>query len=318
MEDRFGRKINYLRLSVTDLCNLRCQYCMPESGVEKCLHSDILSFEEIDSIVSSLVDQGINKIRVTGGEPLVRKDIITLLKKIGRHEEVTDFALTTNGLLLKEMAQQIKDAGVDRVNVSLDSLDPKKYRKMTRGGDLTQVLEGIEEAIRVGLTPIKLNVVLIGGYNDDEIKDFVHLTKERPIDVRFIELMPIGEVATWSSKHFISNKMVTETATELELLENQEPNSPAIYYTLPGAKGRVGLISPISCKFCSDCNRIRLTSNGSLKYCLHSDDSINLKQILQRKGSIEAEVNRFLLQKPQKHNIEDGLFVNHNMVSIGG
>jgi len=318
MIDGCGRKINYLRVSVTDLCNMRCQYCMPESGIEKRPHSAILSFEEINELVKRLVNMGIDKVRITGGEPLVRKDIIQLLQHIGSYPEIKDFSITTNGLLLKRYAENIKQAGVNRINVSVDSLQPDKFSRMTRGGNLNLVLEGIEEAIRVGLVPIKLNVVLIGGFNDDEILDFVELTRNQPIDVRFIELMPIGEVAIWSVDNFISNKTVLIKCPELKQVTQEDKSSPAVYYQLPNAKGRVGLISPISCKFCHDCNRIRLTAEGGLKYCLHSDDTLDLKEILANQGNLEYEINQFLLKKPQDHSLEKGQYILQNMVRIGG
>lgn len=318
MIDGFGRNINYLRLSVTDLCNLRCKYCMPEEGIKKGAHDQILSFEAMDRIVESLVDQGINKVRITGGEPLVRKDIIKLVERIGRHEGITDFSITTNGILLKEMALELKMAGVNRVNISLDTMNPVKYREMTRGGELSRVIEGMREAIHIGLSPIKLNVVLIGGFNVDEIEAFVGLTRELPIDVRFIELMPIGEVACWSAENFVKNQTVLDRVPKLQRLSDQDANSPAIYYKLPNALGRVGLISPISCKFCHECNRIRLTSEGILKYCLHSDDGLNVREVLNRGEDLEDAVSRFLLRKPLKHQIEQGCYVAHNMVQIGG
>jgi GTP 3',8-cyclase len=291
---------------------------MPESGIEKCPHDSILTFEEIDNLVEQLVQLGIDKVRITGGEPLVRKDIIQLLERIGRHKSITDFSITTNGMLLKRYAKELKAAGVHRVNVSLDSLNSEKFAAMTRGGDLALVLEGIEEAIKVGLLPIKLNVVLIGGFNDDEIEDFVELTRNQPIDVRFIELMPIGEVASWSLDNFISNKHVLNQCPDLHRTEQQDKSSPAVYYKLSNAKGRVGLISPISCKFCHGCNRIRLTSEGGLKYCLHSEDTLDVKEILARKGNLELEIKKFLAKKPLDHSLEKGRYIKQNMVRIGG
>ncbi|GAU76775.1 GTP 3',8-cyclase MoaA [Fusibacter sp. 3D3] len=318
MIDGYGRKINYLRLSITDRCNLRCQYCMPEEGVEKLKHSDILSLEEIDEMVSAFVSLGINKIRVTGGEPLVRNGIVSLIEMIRRHPEIKDLALTTNGLLLKQMAKSLKEAGLDRVNVSLDSLKPEKYFRMTRGGSLETVLSGIEEAKRVGLTPIKLNVVIIGGFNDDEIVDFVRMTEDEAIDVRFIELMPIGEVAKWSIKNYLPNKVVLEKVPELIPVVSQDPASPAQYYKLPNGKGKVGLISPISCKFCTNCNRIRLTSEGKLKYCLHSDEEFDLKKALSDKLDLTEYIQQSILNKPLEHHIGKGDIVMRNMVQVGG
>ena len=318
MIDGYGRKINYLRLSVTDRCNLRCRYCMPEEGVEKLNHNDILSLEEIDEMVSSFVSLGIDKIRVTGGEPLVRSGIVSLIKMIRMHSEIKDLALTTNGLLLKEMARSLKEAGLDRVNVSIDSLNPEKYFRMTRGGSLETVLEGIEEAKRVGLAPIKINVVIIGGFNDDEIIDFVRMTENEAIDVRFIELMPIGEVAKWSIKNYLPNTVVLDKVPELIPVMSKDPSSPAKYYKLPNGKGKVGLISPISCKFCTNCNRIRLTSEGKLKYCLHSDEEFDLKKAMDDQLDLTKFIQESVLKKPLEHQIGKGETVARNMVQVGG
>lgn len=318
MIDSYGRKINYLRLSVTDRCNLRCQYCMPENGIEKMEHKDILSIEEMDAIVGIFAKMGITKIRLTGGEPLVRGGILTLIEKIKAHTEIKEVALTTNGLLLKDMAQDLKDSGLDRVNISVDSLDPEKFSRMTRGGHLEDLLAGIKEAKRVGLTPIKLNVVLIGGFNDDEIPDFVAMTKEEAIDVRFIELMPIGEVARWSKNNFLANQTVLERVPELTPVEDEDPASPAKYYRLPGGKGKIGLISPITCKFCEDCNRIRLTPEGKLKYCLHSDEEFDLKKALDEGVDLRKYIIESIQKKPKEHNLENGKSILRNMVQIGG
>lgn len=318
MIDAFGREINYLRLSITDRCNLRCRYCMPEGGIEKLNHEAILSLEEIDEIVGTFVNLGINKIRLTGGEPLVRKGIVSLIEKIRKHDGIKDLALTTNGIHLKSMAADLKAAGLNRVNISLDSLNPQKYAMMTRGGKIQEVFEGIEMAKKVGLTPIKLNVVLIGGFNDDEIESFVALTKSEAIDVRFIELMPIGEVAEWSLDNFLPNEFVLEQIPELVPVNIDDLASPAKYYRLPNGVGRVGLISPISCKFCDACNRVRLTSEGKLKYCLHSNEEFDLSEVLRRKDSLKDFIEKSILKKPLTHMIEQGNFISRNMVQVGG
>lgn len=318
MKDSFGREITYLRLSITDRCNLRCRYCMPEGGIEKLQHDSILTLEEIDEIVGAFVDLGINKVRLTGGEPLVRNGIVSLIEKISRHEGIKDLALTTNGIHLKAMAKDLKAAGLTRVNISLDSLNEKKYAMMTRGGKLKNVLEGIERAMEVGLTPIKLNVVLIGGFNDDEVENFVALTQEQAIDVRFIELMPIGEVATWSLDNFLSNAYVLKKVPSLTKIASIEQGSPAVYYRLPNGKGRVGLISPISCKFCDSCNRVRLTAEGQLKYCLHSNEEIDLRTVVREKGPLKELLEYAILHKPLEHAIEQGKFISRNMVQVGG
>jgi len=318
MIDSYGRNINYLRISVTDLCNLRCRYCMPEEGIMKIQHDKVMKLEEIYELSKAFISLGINKIRITGGEPLVRKGIINLVENIAELEGVKDFAMTTNGQLLKKYAKDLKNAGLNRVNISLDTLDEKKYFDITKGGHLSQVLEGIEEAKRVGLTPIKLNVVLVGGFNENEIENFVNLTKNEEIDVRFIELMPIGQAKDWSLNKFISNKIVLERVSELKEIKKQDISSPASYYKLPGGKGKVGFINPISCKFCDNCNRVRLTADGKVKPCLHSNDEIDLITALRKGEDVKRIIIDLINNKPKEHNLEEGKYINRNMISIGG
>ncbi len=317
MKDLYGREINYLRISVTDLCNLRCQYCMPEDGVCKLEHEDVLSTEEFYEIAKAFVELGVNKIRITGGEPLVKNGIVELVEKIASLG-LKDLAMTTNGLLLPKYAEDLKKAGLDRVNVSLDTLDAEKYSKITRGGDLFKVLKGIDEAKRVGLTPIKINSVLIGDFNIDEIENLVYITKEEDIDVRFIELMPIGEASSWATEKFVSNEMILDKVPELEKTETTDLSSPAVYYKFPDGKGRVGIINPISCKFCDACNRVRLTSRGKLKLCLHSDDEIDLREVLRSGGDLKQVIRDSILKKPEEHHLEEGQFIKRNMNEIGG
>ena len=318
MKDSFGREINYLRISLTDRCNLRCKYCMPECGVDKLEHKDILSLEEIYEITKSFVALGVNKIRLTGGEPLVRKGIVELISKISKLDGVRDIAMTTNGILLKRFAKDLKDAGLNRVNLSLDTLDPVKYKEITRGGDIEDFFAGIEEAKKVGLNPIKINSVLIGGFNDSEIERLVDLTMDEDIDVRFIELMPIGEAASWAEEKFVSNDTILKKIKSLKQVERKDPSSPAVYYKLPGAKGRVGIINPISCKFCQDCNRVRLTSEGMLKLCLHSNKEIDLKKALREGVDLESFILESILKKEESHHLEDGEYIDKNMNQIGG
>ncbi|WIV12573.1 GTP 3',8-cyclase MoaA [Proteiniborus sp. MB09-C3] len=318
MKDAFGRNINYLRISVTDLCNLRCKYCMPEKGICKVEHREVLSLEEIYEAAKIFVSLGVNKIRLTGGEPLTRKGIVNLVERLGKLDGIKDLAMTTNGILLKKYAKDLKSAGLNRVNISLDTLDEKKYSQITRGGRLGDVLEGIEAAKSVGLTPIKINVVLIGGFNVDEIEAFVNLTKTEAIDVRFIELMPVGEASKWAEENFISNEVILDEVSTLEKVERLDPSSPAVYYKLPGAKGRVGIINPISCKFCEYCNRVRLTSQGKLKLCLHSNEEIDLKDKLRQGEDIEKIIMAAIKQKPESHHLEDGQYITDSMYQIGG
>lgn len=316
MIDSYGRKLNYLRMSITDNCNLRCKYCMPEVNENNEKH-DILSSDEIYKIASDMVDLGIDKIRITGGEPLARKDSLEIIKKVGSLN-LKDFTITTNGVLLKKYASKLKEYGVKRVNISLDSLDSNKYKEITRGGDLQNVLDGIEECKKVGLTPIKINVVLIGGFNEDEIDKLINLTMEDEIYVRFIELMPIGQAKNWSIEKFISSDIILEKVKNLKRIDCDEESSPATYYKLEGAKGKVGIINPISCKFCDRCNRLRVTYDGKLKTCLHSDDEIDLKSALDSNIDLKQLILNSVNEKPKEHNLEKGQYIKRDMVKIGG
>lgn len=313
MKDRFGRNITYLRISVTDLCNLRCKYCMPESGVKSLCHSDILSIEEIVEIVKVASKNGIKKIRLTGGEPLVRRGFINLCKQISKIDEIEDIAITTNGVYLKDMADELFENKVRRINFSLDTLIKEKYNDITRRNDFDKTMESLFYVIKKGFK-VKINVVLIGGFNDDEIQDFVNLANKYDLEVRFIELMQIGETANWSKDKFVSNKIVLEKVPELEF---DGVSGVAKIYKIKGQKGRIGLISPISCSFCEDCNRIRLTSDGKLKPCLHSKDEINLKGLSGEE--LEEVFKRGIYEKPEKHHLEDGKSESaRDMNKIGG
>lgn len=318
MKDSYGRNINYLRISVTDLCNLRCKYCIPKDGIEKIDCSEVLTFEEIEQITKTFVELGVKKVRITGGEPLVRKDVLNLIKKIGSISGIEDFAITTNGILLREYAKELKEAGVNRLNISLDTLDPKKYKDITRGGDLKKVIDGMGEALKLGIYPIKINVVLAKGFNDDEIEKLVTLTKNNKIEVRFIELMPIGQCKEWSLEKFIPNTIVLDKVKELKEVPREDESSPAKYYKLPNSKGKIGLISPISCKFCEKCNRVRLTCDGKLKLCLHSNEELDLKTPLRNGQDIKELIINEINKKPETHNLEDGEYTGRNMVEIGG
>lgn len=318
MIDSFGRNINYLRISVTDLCNLRCKYCIPEQGINKIDNKEILTLEEIEEITKIFVELGVTKVRITGGEPLVRKNVLKLIKNIGSIEKIKDFSITTNGTLLEDYIEELKAFGVNRLNISLDTFNEDRYKYITRGGELQKVLNGIEKAKQMGISPIKFNVVLVKGFNDDEIKDFVNLTIDEDVHVRFIELMPIGQCKNWSLGKFISNETILSKVKGLEEDKSEDISSPAKYYKLPNAKGKVGLISSISCNFCKDCNRIRLTCDGKLKLCLHSDEEIDLKNPLRNGEDVKQIIINAINKKPQRHNLEDGEYINRNMVAIGG
>lgn len=314
MKDAQGRTIDYLRLSVTDRCNLRCRYCMPEEGVCKQSHAEMLTLEEYAEIARSAAALGVQKIRLTGGEPLVRKGVTELCRQLRAIPELRELCLTTNGALLPDMARPLREAGVDRLNISLDTLHPDRYMALTRRGQLGDALAGIRAAEEAGFRDLKLNCVLIGGFNDDEIGDFLALTREHPWELRFIELMPMGPCAGWDKRCFLP---VTEILRRYPELEEVEPNGVARRYRLPGAKGTVGLISPMSHEFCGDCRRIRVTADGKLKGCLHSREEISLKG-LHGEALTEA-IRRGILQKPQRHHLtERPSDTPRNMNQIGG
>ncbi len=296
MKDGHGREISYLRISLTDLCNLRCVYCMPPEGVKKRAHRDMLSLEEIAEIARAAVSLGVKKIRLTGGEPLVRRGVLSLCRELAAIPGVEDLALTTNGLLLPQMARDLRETGVRRLNISLDTLDPEKYEKITRGGSLSGALAGIEAAKRAGF-PIKLNAVLIGGFNDGEIAGLAGLTLDEAVDVRFIELMPIGQTSPFGKDAYLPCSAVLERLPQLEALEPD--GGVARRFRLPGAKGTVGLISPLSCSFCASCNRIRLTADGYLKPCLHSKDELSLRGL--HADALLKRLSEAILSKPAEH-----------------
>ena len=298
MKDAFQREITYLRISLTDLCNLRCAYCMPPEGVEKRDHCQILSLEEIGEIAREAVSLGVRKIRLTGGEPLVRRGMLSLCRDLRDIPGLEELALTTNGLLLPDMAAELKAAGVDRVNISLDTLDHKKYRRITRGGSLDAALAGLQAAKDAGLTPLKLNCVLIGGFNDDEIPALAALTRQEPVEVRFIELMPIGDAAGFGPEAYLPCEAVLERLPELTPVE-EAAGGVAERFRLPGAAGTVGLIRPLSRCFCVRCDRIRLTADGCLKPCLHSREEIPLRGL--HGSELRQKLAEAILRKPERH-----------------
>lgn len=303
MLDKNGREINYIRVSITDRCNLRCIYCMPKEGIAKKDHQDILRFEDINKILKASAFLGINKVRFTGGEPLIVKDIEKLIYDTGQIQGIRDIAITTNGILLNSMVADLKKAGLSRVNISLDSLKEEKFRKITRGGNILDVLKAVEKCISLGITPVKINIVLIKGINDDEISDFIVLTKSLPVNIRFIELMPIGEGERYYKKGFISSEEVVDMFPELIPMSSKKSDTAKLY-KLPGAQGTVGFISPLSHKFCSGCNRIRLTSCGTIKPCLHSGNEYDLKPFLNNEVSLISELKSIIYSKPNEHSLE--------------
>ena len=278
------RTINYLRLSITDRCNLRCMYCMPEEGMAFVPHSEILSYEELLHMVRVSVRSGIRKVRLTGGEPLVRKGFIPFLEKLSAIEELKEITLTTNGVLLKEYAADIRHCGICRINISLDSLKPERFFHITRRDLFHKVWEGIEEAERLHFHPLKINVVAMKGINDDEVLDFARLTLDKPFHVRFIEFMPIGKNNSWTSERFITAEELRtriKALGDLKPVEHDAMDGPAERYRIEGARGEVGFISAVSSHFCDTCNRLRLTAEGRLRGCLFSDKEIDVKTPLR-------------------------------------
>lgn len=317
MIDNYGRDINYIRISVTELCNLRCRYCMPEEGVPKRTHDEMMTAEETLKAAKAAVALGINKIRITGGEPLVKRGIVRLCREIAEIDGVEELCITTNGTLLKEFAVPLKEAGVDRLNISIDTLDPEKFSYITRLGQLQDVMDGIDAAFEAGFDKIKLNVVLMGGFNDDEIGTFVELTKDRDLEIRFIELMPIGGGIDFDKAGFISCETVLERVPELRPLNMTD--GVASMYSLPNAKGRVGLIRPISCEFCSGCNKIRLTADGMLKPCLHLDGEISIRGMDEE--DMLKTMREAILSKPEMRETMDAdnpSKAGRDMSRIGG
>ncbi len=311
LKDQFGRTHDYLRISVTDRCNLRCLYCMGVEGIKQVAHRDILSYEEITAVVRAGAELGISKIRLTGGEPLVRKNLSDLVGSIKAVKGITDLALTTNGILLSGQAAVLKQAGLDRVNISLDSLNPDVYRRTTRCGELAEVLEGIENSLEFGFNPVKINTVLMKGINETEVLDFIKLTLRKPLHVRFIEYMPIGDHDRQYRDHYLPLSYVEEIAARAGLSLTPAPlpggAGPAEAYTVKGGKGTVGLIHPISRHFCDKCNRLRLTAEGNLKACLYWQDEYSVKAVIEDHEALKELIKKVLSGKPVEHQmVADG------------
>lgn len=297
MIDGFGRKINYLRLSVTELCDLRCRYCMPEDGICKKMHEELLTEEETVMAVKAAASLGISKVRITGGEPLVKKNILSICEKAASIDGIEEVCITTNGILLPKFATDLKNAGIRRVNLSLDTLDEKKYAYITRIGKLTDALRGLDCALSAGFEKVKINAVLIGGFNDDEIPSLAELTRKYPVDVRFIELMPMYEGNGFDASAYIPCSKVTDVLEGLVPVAHD--GGVARLYKLPGAMGNIGLISPISAHFCAACNRIRLTADGRIKPCLHSSDEFCIKGLSYE--DMTGQFRRAIMSKPEMH-----------------
>lgn len=325
LTDTFGRQHTYLRISLTERCNLRCQYCMPAEGVQLQPHDHILTFEEIERIARLFVGEGVHKIRLTGGEPLVRKDVDQLLKRIGQIEGLETFAITTNGLLVPKKIEMMHEAGINLMNISLDTLDPKKFEFITRRKGFDLVMRAIDLAIEYGYTPIKVNCVVMKSFNENELADFVELTRDKPIEVRFIEYMPFDGNG-WNDGRFLSYRDMIKTIEEkhptLERLQDG-PNDTSKTYHVPGYKGRVGFITSMSDQFCASCNRLRITADGNLKVCLFGKAEVSLRDVMRSGGTdddlrevIEAAVLRKKAAHAGMYNLAE--MENRPMILIGG
>jgi len=330
MLDKFNREINYLRVSITDRCNLHCRYCRPKEGISLQGHDDILRYEEVIRIVSVAVKMGLVKVRVTGGEPLVRRGFVNFIAELKNIDGLQDISLTTNGILLEEFAQGIIDAGISRINISLDSLNKDKYSHITNGGDLDAVIRGIARAEEVGFSPIKINTVAISGFNDDEALDFVRLAVDKPFQVRFIELMRVGQQINLGDvgDYMPTSQLIDKIKKkyELEPIKNKKKRSdgPARIFKIKGGRGEIGFINPVSDHFCSTCNRLRLTSDGKLRVCLLNEKEVDFKKAL-RENCSDAELEKLfwdaVLLKPKQHDLictENTLKKCRNMSAIGG
>lgn len=326
MQDNYRRNINYLRVSVTDRCNLRCVYCMPPQGVQTIPHEEILRIEEIETIVRAAALIGVKKIRLTGGEPLLRKGLAQLTKQVASIPGIDDITLTTNGLLLPSCVAELKEAGINRVNISLDTLRADRYREITRGGDLSRVWKGIQLALDAGFHPVKLNTVIIRNFNDDEVVSMARLTLKRPLHIRFIELMPIGSSDSWAKGCFVPAgeimSQITARLGQLFPVKNLTGSGPAKYYRFKDGTGTVGFITSMSEHFCNSCNRLRLTASGGLRPCLYDEREIDLKTPLRNGAGVKEITGLFMdavAMKPDRHHMLDGWRDEQRVMSqIGG
>lgn len=307
LTDTFGRTINYLRLSVTDRCNMRCVYCMPADGISLLTHNDILSYEELLLIAKTAVASGIEKIRVTGGEPLVRKGIVPFLARLAAIPGLRHLVLTTNGLYLDEMAESLRQAGVQRLNISLDSLQPATFAGITRGANLQRVMAGIAAAEQAGF-PLKINVVVMRGVNDGEILDFAAMTLDRPLTVRFIEYMPAIRPDNWEDLIVPGETILDRIGKRFRFspMERDASAGPARTFRIDGAAGTIGVITPVSGHFCDECNRIRITASGRARSCLFSDIGYDLRPFLAAgdEAGLAAALHDIVARKPGRHSLE--------------
>lgn len=324
LRDRCGRRVDYLRISVTDRCNLRCTYCMPAEGLPLRPRDEVLTYEDITFTVGVANGLGIDRIRITGGEPLLRRDLPELVRMLREQTETREIALTTNALLLHRHAAALRDAGLDRLNVSLDSLDPERFERIARAALLEETWRGIDAAADAGLSPIKVNTVVLAGFNDDELLRWAELTRERDLIVRFLELMPIGEGAALRRLGgYFDLSAARETLAQsigLEPAEAPHGNGPARYWRVPGARGLLGFITPISHPYCDTCSRFRLTSTGEVRPCLEHDVDVPLRDAIRRRdaAAVREGLQRAAAIKPAGHAWRDGATTSTGMSELGG
>lgn len=326
--DKFGREINYLRISITEHCNFRCFYCRDDAHTPNCKREDILSYEDIQKIVRLFAEMGISKVRLTGGEPLLRRGIVKIAQLISSIPGITDVPLSTNAQLLGKFAQKLHNNGVNRVNISIDSLIPERFKEITRGGDVGEVISGIDAAIKAGMSPIKINTVAMRGVNDDEIESLVDFAIEKGIDIRFIETMPIGVAGIETQSQYMNEKEIlerikTHLKDKITLIKPGKTDGPATNYKINDANSTVGVISAVSNHFCQTCNRVRLTAKGELILCLGQEDSISLKDLVRSNltdDEIKQEIMNAINKKPEKHEFNSSIdnISNRQMAEIGG
>jgi len=327
LTDRFNRPITYLRISVTDRCNLRCVYCLPKEGVHWQARQDQLSIEEIARITAAMAQLGVKRVRLTGGEPLVHPDIIKIVSSIAVIPGIEEVSLTTNAMLLERLAQPLAEAGLKRVNISLDTLDAEKFKRITRGGTIDRLWRGVAAAERAGLAPLKLNTVVVNGLNSDELPALAQLTIENPWHVRFIELMPVGNAQNWgggfpaSQDRYLSVQQMHARLSAFNFEPSASPlgNGPARTFRIPQALGTIGFISPLGEHFCQDCNRLRLTADGFLRPCLLQDQEINVREALRSAMPLLPLIQRALDLKPEGHELSLRHYPeSRRMAQIGG
>jgi cyclic pyranopterin phosphate synthase len=300
--DPRGRRIDYLRISITDRCNFRCIYCQSKGPFKFLPHEEILTFEEIESIVRVGVKLGVKVVRLTGGEPLLRKGIVELMERLAKVPGLEDLSITTNGYFLSELVKPLKEAGLKRINLSLDTLSEEKFSELTGGFSLKKVMEGLYLSLSAGFTAVKINSVIIRGFNDEECEELAKLSIELPVEVRFIEFMPVGKNSLWDESRVVPISEIKERVKRLGKLWPAEKvgKGPAAVFRFEGAKGKVGFISPLSNHFCGSCNRLRITADGRLRPCLFSDEEINLKDYLRgKKGYLEEAFREAMRIKPE-------------------